>query len=190
MRGGRPIATRSLEHVVAWIREHGLPDSSSKSSVGRARAAAVDINTPFGPLLQTKELVKNDDSNIDIPFQHPMAMLWVVLDQSVEFRKEILRMLDATDSPLRIALYSDEITPGRELKPGNDRKSWLFYWSFIEFGPLVLSNEFAWFTGCCIRSSIVADLEGHMSQVINAFLDLCFGGEGSFDFRKRCDVRY
>ena len=58
------------------------------------------------------------------------------------------------------------------------------YWTFLQFSPEVLSNERVWFTGACIRSTIVTKLSGHMTQVLNTCLKLFFGGPGKIDFRK------
>ena len=47
---------------------------------------------------------------------------------------------------MKIIEYTDEIVPGRELIKNNDKKIWILYWSFLDFGPAALSNEDAWFT--------------------------------------------
>ena len=56
---------------------------------------------------------------------------------------------------LKIVQYTDEVTPGRGLLSYNDKKIWVLYWSFLDFGPTALANEDAWFTGAVVRSHIV-----------------------------------
>ena len=52
-------------------------------------------------------------------------------------------------------MYADEVVPGRELIAYNEKKLWVLYWSFLDFGPAALSNEDAWFTGLVLRSHMV-----------------------------------
>ena len=52
-------------------------------------------------------------------------------------------------------MYADEVTPGNQLNPDNNRKCWAFYISFLEFGAAVLSQEDAWICIAAIRSERV-----------------------------------
>ena len=184
LRGSRIVTSRALEQLVADIREHGLPESSSRSTLARQRSSTVHQNTPFGPILQTVELHLTNGTKSKTTFQHPMAMLWINLRDSDEFFNLFKKTLDANNSTLSICLYSDEITPGNVLKKNNDRKAWLIYWSFLEFTPEVLCNEAAWFIGGALLSSHVGRVSGNMSQVYRCFLQMFFGKPcGGHNFR-------
>ena len=79
--------------------------------------------------------------------QHPLAMLATVASEFPE-----IAALMADISKLDIVLYSDEITPGQQIK-GNDRKCQTIYWSLINFGPELLCFESMWFTVAALRAS-------------------------------------
>ena len=81
-------------------------------------------------------------------------MLWVCCQESTEFKMFFSSVLEGQPR-LKLVEYSDEVTPGRELVAYNDKKIWVLYWSFLEFGSAALANEDAWFTGAVVKSSIV-----------------------------------
>lgn len=83
---------------------------------------------------------------------------------------------------LRIVQYTDEVTPGRGLISYNDKKIWVLYWSFLEFGPAALANEDAWFTGAVVRSHMVRNqIAGGMGQIFKVYNKMFFSD--GFDFR-------
>ena len=43
-----------------------------------------------------------------------------------------------------LILYSDEVSPGNQLKANNKRRLQTFYWTVKELGPKALSSEDAW----------------------------------------------
>ena len=65
----------------------------------------------------------------------------------------------------------------------NNKKVWVLYWSFLEFGPAALANEDAWFTGVVVRSHMVRNqVAGGMGQIFKVYNKMFFSEE--FDFRK------
>ena len=77
------------------------------------------------------------------------------------------------------------MTPGEELIAYNDKKVWAVYWSFLDFGPAVLANEDAWFTGLIVRSSTVKNkIAGGMGQLLKVYMNMFFNLEDGCDFRK------
>ena len=48
------------------------------------------------------------------------------------------------------------------------------YWSILEFGMLVLSNEDSWFAGCVVRTISVKDVKGGLPVVFKGFLRMGF----------------
>ena len=80
------------------------------------------------------------------------------------------------------------MVPGRELLAYNDKKLWVLYWSFLDFGPAALSNEDALFTGLTLRSSPVKNkIAGGMRQVFKVYNNLLFNVADGCDFR--CGIR-
>jgi hypothetical protein len=56
---------------------------------------------------------------------------------------------------VRLCLYADGITPGSVLAPDNRRKSIVWYWSFIEFGDK-LSSEETWTCVAVVRTCMLS----------------------------------
>ena len=75
--------------------------------------------------------------------------------------------------PWRLILYSDEVTPGNQLKVDNKRKIQAIYWSLHEFHPK-LSDEDMWFTFTTKRSSEVNLIDGGMSRIFGFVVKLMF----------------
>ena len=109
--------------------------------------------------------------------QHPLAMLATVAAEIAEVAELIAEMRE-----LHIVMYSDEITPGQQIKR-NDRKCQTVYWSLVNFGPELLCFESMWFTAAALRVSECKKIQGGMSQVYKRTLRLFFGGRGRHDLR-------
>lgn len=156
MRGAHHVTARALADVAKYVRENGLPDATSRSAVYRERKKAMDRITPFGPLVQMRPVPKKGGGTMDIPFQHPLAMLYICIKDSHEFATFFWDVVNRLQGkPLRLVEYSDEIVPGRELIAYNDKKVWALYWSVLDFGPKVLANEDSWLTGPCFLCSTI-----------------------------------
>ena len=70
---GPNISQRALEATLKAIREHGLPEYSSRRSQFRARADAVQRDTPYGPVMKALHL---GAVSPDIYISHPLALLY------------------------------------------------------------------------------------------------------------------
>jgi len=75
-------------------------------------------------------------------------------------------------------VYSDEVTPGNQLKPNNLKKTQAVYWSIFEFGAAALADEEAWFEIAVMRSSVVKTIQGGMSAVFATVLEQFFNPNG------------
>ena len=53
-------------------------------------------------------------------------------------------------------------------------KIWCIYFSFLEFGPVILAREQAWLPVCCQRSTLVSALPGGVSQLAACILEDIF----------------
>ena len=171
------VTARGLAGVLRQVQEEGVPDAVSRGNVLRHRREAVQRHTDFGDLLQEVPVLLKSGREGTVWVQHPLAMLATVASEFPE-----IAVLLATTSTLDIVLYSDEITPGQQIK-GNDRKCQTIYWSLINFGPELLSFESMWFTVAALRASLCKTIQGGMSQVYKLILRLFFGGRGRHDLR-------
>ena len=177
------ISVSALVRVLRQVREAGLPPTISDSSLVRQREALVSESTSFGALIQHVDAEAHDGSQIRIPVQHPLAFLEVACRKSQVFAEQIGRLLNRTENVVRIALYSDEITPGNVIAADNRRRLQVVYWSLLDYDALVLSQEDAWYVMCTIRSTVVKKLSGNMSGVFSQVLKLFLGRPTGSDLR-------
>ena len=154
LRGNHHVSQRALHHVCKDIEVNGIIKATSPRTMRRNRNARANQVTPFGKLIQERSLVTKKGGTIKIPFLHPAAMLWVCCQESNEFKMFFSSVLEGRPR-LKLVEYSDEVTPGRELVAYNDKKIWVLYWSFLDFGSAALAAEDAWFTGAVVKSCIV-----------------------------------
>ena len=84
--------------------------------------------------------------------------------------------------PLRLIVYSDEVTPGNVLAPDNRRKFHAFYVNFVEAGESLQSMH-SWLIGGAILSRDVDLVDGGLSCVTKIFLESAFGGSRCLRWR-------
>ena len=176
------VSQRGLEHVLTELREKNLLAEdlpSSRSSVKRAREDSLATKTGrFGSLIQHMYIptLSNPDKKVKVPFISPSALLGFCAQQK-EFGEFLIRRLQDVPStfqtPWRIAVYCDEVTPGNNLKSKNFRKTQAVYWSYLGFGQRGLTAEALWFPLLVLRSQLCNDLGG-MSVVWKHALRLFF----------------
>ena len=171
----------SQSAMAAFIREaqRELPEIGGRTeSIRRARRIMLDVQTPYGPLIQSLRLDAVKGSPIDIPVLHPWAMLHVASQQCPGFAKLLRATLQRQPcSPLQpwdLCVYGDEVTPGNKQKAANARKVWAIYFSFLSFGGAVLCNEHAWLVPIVIRTVVLKMVRGGVSALIGGLLKLFF----------------
>ena len=71
--------------------------------------------------------------------------------------------------PLQMILYHDECTPGNILAPDPSRKCCCFYISSLDWMH-ALRSEFAWFPIGILRSSIIRQVPGGLSDIVKRLL--------------------
>ena len=125
VRGKHSVSQRALAHIINDLRTYGMVGASSRSTIQRNRRAFADRQTPFGTVIQRRKLKLNNGGCISPPFVHPAALLWVCCEECPEFKAFLLSVLHG--HPLKIGMYSDEVTPGRELLAYNHKKLWVLY---------------------------------------------------------------
>ena len=183
VRGKHRVSQRALAHICNDLKTHGMVTASSRSTIQRNRRAFADRDTPFGTVIQTRPIRLKSGGCISPPFLHPAAMLWVCCEDCPEFKAFFSSCLKGR--PLKLVMYADEVTPGRELLAYNQKKLWVLYWSFLDFGQAALSNEDAWFTGMVLRSNIVKNkIAGGLAHVLKVYSKMFFQLKDGCDFRR------
>ena len=128
------------------------------------------------------------DSGVGIAVQNPLAMLWTCVRECGKFAMLIGQILQAANLPLTIVLYLDGITPSDGLTKIDERKLTAVYWSFLEFGPSLLSIEEVWFCLTCTRLSVTNNLDGQISNLLAEIVSRYFCNSEGKDLRTRGDM--
>ena len=108
------ISQNALSEVLTAIRESGeIPQSCSRPTVKRRRERGVQVETPYGELLQTFEFEMKEKGVLTLPFCHPAAFLYHASAESVGMRRLLSKASSSSVAhPLKIVIYGDEISPG------------------------------------------------------------------------------
>ena len=162
------VSQHGLAEVLRAVKEADeLPPGISQSAVKRARERRMEASTPFGPMIKQWKLRNNDGGETVIDYLDPAACLWNRLGCE-KFNSFVLEKLANKQASVTnrwgIVLYSDEVSPGNQLKVTNARKLQTFYWSFREFGTS-LTHEDAWMLLTTVRSKTVNDLADGLTQL-------------------------
>ena len=179
---GHHVSQRALEALFAHVRAEGLPEVSSRASYARERHAVAHESSDFGPLLQRLRIPYGRKS-FDLWVQHPLAMLQITCEKNPVFMEAFLPAFDRTGGHMKIAIYNDEIDPGKELAARHARKIEIVYWTFVDFDFPSLSNENCWFTLFACRSELRAEVDGGVSHLLKAALRFFFGRPDGNDLR-------
>jgi len=176
---GPHVSQRGLAHCLGRASAVGVPEHVSRSTISRARADALSDPTPYGPLITSMDF-EMPDGIATVHVQNPLAMLHTACRKSgfrELFRHALARSPSTVDSPWNLIYYVDEI--GISAHIGRDsRKTEASYWSFLEFGQIALCREAAWFTIAAIRSEIVHNAVGSLSNCARMLLLMFFGALG------------
>jgi hypothetical protein len=180
------VTASALAAILAAVYMGDVPELYDRSSIRESRDLQAEQATPFGPIIQTVEVLGKDDLPKHMHIAHPLAMLWVAATECQPFmaffKAKLLEKLPTFENPWNIILYTDEVTPGNPLATNNKRKFHAAYWSFLEFGANALSREEAWFVAITEYSTWINDIHAGLSQAVGAILKTLFDSKG-FDMQ-------
>ena len=149
---------------------------------GRSFQCAFDEAAGF---LQQIELSASDGTIMKVPYV-PLVRCIEFFEQASAGFRHLLRktILSSNCCPLTLVWYNDGIVPGNALSPDPQRKSVIFYASFLEFGHYIRS-EHAWFPFGVIRESVLKltrdGLPGYFTSLVKTIFppvsNFTVGGE-------------
>lgn len=161
------VSVAGLAEVLKEIKENGLPEHISRSSIKRARDSEFDdYHTPYGKVLRSTSIGTDSDGDPCVFWMaDSRAVLYFMISECPKlgqfFSEKLAQHPCNIENPWNIIVYNDEISPGDQFLHHNRRKTQAFYYSFLEFGAIALSSEFLWFTLSASRSDDVGEIEGH-----------------------------
>jgi hypothetical protein len=138
------ISQSALAQVLKEAELAPLPKACRRADIRDARNAVAKIATPYGPVHQ-QVVFDGASGPISSEIQHPFAILYHSCLSSKPMSDLIRRLATAMPpsihAPWSIIFYTDEVLPGNQLAYRSSRKMWAVYWSVLEFGSAVLSDE-------------------------------------------------
>ena len=132
-----------------------------------------DASTAYGPIVKQMHLGLQEPL-LRCPVVCPLAWLAHFSAACESFARVLKSTIDSTAKPLRIVIYIDEIQPGNPLRPDKTRCTQAVYWSFVDFPDWLLCRAEGWFFFCGIRSSVVSQLHGGVSEFCRLILQFFF----------------
>ena len=159
--------------VLKAVREHGLPEAISRQTLKRTRVSALPRDTPLGPLFKDVEVTMHTNNTMKVPCVSPLPLLWHSVRSCTSFSEWFWEKAQNSNisTPLRIALYCDEVLPGDALKATNHRKMVCWYWTILEYGHHC-SREELWMHLLTLRTVHVKKIAGGYSQLFRRVVEL------------------
>lgn len=156
------VSQSGLSAVLKSVKENGMPDGVSRSTIKRKR----DASLPDGLFVKKTVPCKDSNEPAEVWLVHPILLLQHLAATKPSVADLLASVLRQDREFLKITVYTDEVLPGNQLKPRNDRKLISFYWSFTDFSS-ALSSEDIWLHVCSIRANVARNLEGGWSRLFH-----------------------
>lgn len=175
------VSHSALFAILCETQRELLPAMSRRDDIREARNSVIDEMTPCGPVHQKIPLPRDDGTIWWLEVASPLPLLFVLAKRSTSFCKLLKDTIavvgpPSPTKPWKLGLYSDEIDPGDALMGNRFRNVQALYWSFIEFGPGVLSDESSWLTATTARSHVLKHVPAGISCLYSCVLKHFFRG--------------
>ena len=179
MRRGLPYMSASaMAALLKDVKESGVPELCGRKHIKASRVEAIQMaGGPFGPLIQSVEVIGKAGKPMSVDIISPLAFLAHAFGQGGSFHDFFIARLKQHPCTLEFQwhfiLYADEITPGNPLGEAR-RKIWVMYWSFREMGGTALQKQACWFPLLCVKTSLVGQIDDGLSQLTASILKHIF----------------
>ena len=176
------ISQRALQNVAKDLRDRPL-EHVSRATQYRARKKLVATLTPYGPLVEEKEVQLSDGNSLTLGISNPKAIMYYQARHCPNYgrvvRNALVRHPCTIDDPWNMILYEDGVNPSDGLSKHSTRKSAVYYWSVLEYGCAELGHEQLWACPTLCRSTAISKIDGQHSRVALEFLHRVFGMGGA-----------
>jgi hypothetical protein len=114
---------------------------------------------------------------------NPFALLWHLCSTNNALYDMITRFASTGLKTLRIVIYIDEINCGNPLAPEPAKLLEAIYWTFLDLPEWFIRRKDSWFCFTLLKSKIVHDLLGDVSELM-VFVLNCFFPEFGDSFQR------
>ena len=127
------MSKSSLEQVLKFVKEEGVPELHSRKNMQEANQALTKQKTSSGPLLIDFDLVTLDGQTMPVQCTNLCTFLQLVYKQGGPWYQLLSKTMAQCQQKLHLVVYADEVTSGNVLAPITARKVWAIYASIKEF---------------------------------------------------------
>ena len=166
----RGCSLSTIANILQVASSIGVESDVQAADLVRKLKKEVDVHTPYGKTIVVVKLACENEPDLEWPIINPMALLYQMCVENNALG-DMLKNLN-TDT-CRIALYSDETTPGNAQHPDVPKESQCFYWTIVELPSWYRSRQSGWWYFSVMKTSdqdlVNGGLSGIMRIVIRCF---------------------
>jgi hypothetical protein len=159
-------------------------EPEKNANTGTDLENALDVNTPYGPLLITIDLPIGHDRFYKWHCANPFAFLFVLCQRRPEFCTFLRSCCDSTGW-FSLVYYTDEETPGNQNRPDHSRVTQVHSWTLREFPGWFRSRVESWLTLGYMHTKTEQQILGGLSSVLRCALTKFFSPD-HFNFASGC----
>ena len=165
-------------HAAGALAMGAFKPRTMARELAQAKMDHADTKTPYGRVVQTNELPEEATLLRAWEICHPLALLCHLATCSVPFYNimEACHARIGHHGMFNIILYIDEFVPSNPHRHDIGRSMQAIYWSLAEWPQWLLARTGAWFFFGVIRSRIVKQLPGKISQLMKLVMYVFFKG--------------
>ena len=171
------LSCSALEQVLNLVQKEGCPELHSRKNIKQAVDVTLQDLSSYGQLIEDVEVITISGGRKRIPMLNLPTFLQGMFAEGGYFFQLLLGKHNQRPSsfqrPWQGILYADELHPGNQLS-STARKTWCLYFSWLELGTDVLTDEKNWFTLMAARSNEVSNVEAGISQLVRKLLERMF----------------
>lgn len=178
------MTASALSSLLEEVHKHGDAGLYQRKHIKEATEKELSRYDEYGDLFVEVPLFGSANCTAYIVNLH--ALFFAAFAQGGGFYKLLLETMTrhppSMSNAYDLVLYSDEVVPGNALSHDNRRKIWMVYASVLQFGAQALSQEFAWLTLSCCRSTFLSQVHGGIGQLMKCLVKNIFQND-------KCDVQ-
>ena len=172
------ITATALASVLSLVEKEGVPPSHSRKNIKEAvQSTLADMNGTYGHIIQPMNAIKIHGAVMKVHALNLQSMLQGLFQQEGYWQQMFLHFHvlrpSSLESPWKGIIYADEVHPGNQLS-STERKVWCVYFSWLDLGKRMLSDERNWFTLMVLRSEEVNLLQAGIGQCWRLILETMF----------------
>ena len=174
-----------LSAVHSILKQLGATSEHAKTFQRKASVSQVDVQTPYGQLIEHVQLPCFDGSFLSLAVANPFALLYQLCKLNPGFSKLLEGGKPSTGDGLhRLAFYSDETSAGNVLHPDTPKEVQTLYWTLHEIPSWMRARAGGWMNFGYLKTSEQELVKGGLGGVWKATLRRFFMPDGGFNFKQ------